>query len=125
MWQDGYSHIPARMGSKKKTAPAPITITITEEKGWKLCEVQVEGEGDEIAINLSFLIYRIGRPKWVSRHIKGKRQKKFKFYLAFGWGLGQLLFRLQQVTAFLHNHQLSRRFLLFYTTKVTIFLYKK
>ena len=77
MWQDGYSHIPARMGSKKKTAPAPITITITEEKGWKLCEVQVEGEGDEIAINLSFLIYRIGRPKWVSRHIKGKRQKKF------------------------------------------------
>ena len=54
-----------------------ITITITEEKGWKLCEVQVEGEGDEIAINLSFLIYRIGRLKWVSRHIKGKRQKKF------------------------------------------------
>ena len=100
-----------------------ITITITEEKGWKLCEVQVEGEGDEIAINLSFLIYRIGRLKWVSCHIKGKRQKKFKFYLAFGWGLGQLLFRFQQVPAFPHNHQLSRLFLLFYTTKVTTFLY--
>ena len=92
MWQDGYSHIPAKkkspkaeVGQGREIGYPPvaipkchtITITITEEKGGKLCEVQVDGEGDEIAINLSFLIYRIGRLKWVSRHIKGKRQKKF------------------------------------------------
>ena len=102
------------------------TLTITEEKGWKLGEGQVASKSDEIAINLSFSnIYRIGHLKWVSCHIKGKRQKKFKFYLAFGWGLGQLLFRFQQVPAFLLNHRLYTRFLLFYTTKITIFLYKK
>ena len=45
--------------------PRYHTITISEKKWWKLCEVQVAGESHEIAINLAFLIKRIGHLKWV------------------------------------------------------------
>ena len=60
--------------------PRYHTITISEKKWWKLCEVQVAGESYEIAINLAFLIKRIGHLKWVSCHIKGKRLKQFNCY---------------------------------------------